>query len=193
MVDKLAVSPEQLKLMSFGPRREIIAALANDADLSPRDLALRLRRPVTGIYRHLNLLLEAGLVAQSAQRPGPKRPEALYALTFRVATADPTSQTQEGRVAVAEVAARYAAATARKFRRAVDVGEARVGVDDANARLQVSDLQLDRAGLVELNRLLTDFIVAARKLRRPAGEAQETVMMTIMIAPASGGRREPSA
>ena len=45
---RLVVSSAQLKLMSFGPRRAIIAALANDPDSSARELASRLHRPVTG-------------------------------------------------------------------------------------------------------------------------------------------------
>ena len=38
----LAVTPEQLRLMSFASRREIMAVLANDAGQSARELAVRL-------------------------------------------------------------------------------------------------------------------------------------------------------
>src|SRR5689334_18597607 len=108
---RLRVSPEQLKLMSFGPRREIIAALANDADLSARELAERIRRPVTGLYRHLSLLTKAGLVRESGQRAGPKRPEALYALSSATFSATEATATDEGRAALADAASRYAGAT----------------------------------------------------------------------------------
>ena len=183
MTERLLVTPEQLKLMSHGPRREIIAALANDSDLSARDLADRLKRPVTGLYRHLDLLVEAGLLQQTGLRPGHKRPEALYALTFKIFSSDEAAKTPEGRVAIAEVAARYASAASRKIHRAVEEQTARIGVEDANTRTYVCDLQLDTAGVVELHKLLNAFLVEARKLRVPAEAARETVSMTVLIAP----------
>ena len=183
VADRLSVSAEQLKLMSFGPRREIIAALANDADLSARDLAGRLKRPVTGLYRHIDLLVGAGLLQQTGMRSGSTRAEALYALTFRVFSANDAARTAEGRVAFAEAAARYASAASRKIRRAVVQGTARIGGDDDNARFQVTDLQLDRAGLIELHRLANAFVRDARKLRVSNDTAQETISLTILIAP----------
>lgn len=183
MPDRLSATPEQLKLMSFGPRRDIIAALANDPDLSARDLAGHLSRPVTGLYRHLNLLVDAGLIRETGQRPGPKRPEALYSLTAGVYSVDEAIQTQEGRLAVAEMAKRYASTASRRIRRAVETNAARMGVPEANARVRMSDLQLDRAGIIELNRLLDAFIAEARKLRVRKASAEETVSVTILIAP----------
>jgi hypothetical protein len=184
---KLDVTPAQLRLMSFGPRQEIIAVLANDPDLSARDLAVRLNRPVTGVYRHLDLLLAGGLIRQSGQRAGAKRPEALFALTSPVFSADPKTMSRDGHLAVAEAAVRYAAAAGRKFRRAVEEDVARLDGEGANTRLQATDLQLDATGLAEFNRLLSAFVVAARKLRVPADAAQEMVRMTILVAPTTGG------
>jgi len=182
---RLAVSPEQLKTMSFGPRREIIAALANDPDLSARDLAQRLKRPVTGLYRHLELLLDANLIRQSGERAGPKRPEALYALTFDRYSAREAADTDEGRAAIVQAASRYSAATLRKFQRAIENGTARFNTDDANATYNVVDLQLDRAGLVEFHRLMRNFVVAARKLRQRGRQGLETISLTILVAPES--------
>ena len=147
MSDTLDVSPDQLRLMSYGPRNEIVAALANNPDLSARDLAERLRRPVTGLYRHLELLTEAGLLRRSGQRPGPKRPQALYSLAFRIFSSNAAAQTPEGRKAFALAVARHASAASRRIRRGVEAGTARIGEEDANTRYQISDLQLDRAGL----------------------------------------------
>jgi predicted ArsR family transcriptional regulator len=180
---RLAVSPEQLKLMSFGPRREIIAALANDPDLSARDLALRLRRPVTGLYRHLDLLLAAGLIRQSGERAGPKRPESLYALSFATFSAELASTTEEGRAVMSQAAARYASATVRKLARAIATGAARFDAQDANIGFHNTDLQLDREGVVAFQKLLKTFIGEARKLRVRNKEGMETLAVTILIAP----------
>jgi DNA-binding transcriptional ArsR family regulator len=181
----LNVSPAQLRLMSFGPRREIIAALANDSNLSARELAARLSRPVTGLYRHLNLLLEAGLIRGAGQRLGQKRPETLFSLTFATFSAIEATQTPEGRAAMAQAAARYAAATTRKFARAIEAGAARFSGSETNTGFAVTDLQLDRAGLAKLHRLLRQFVVQARKLRVPEQEGVETVTVTILFAPDS--------
>jgi hypothetical protein len=181
---RLAVSTAQLKLMSYGPRREIIATLANDADLSARELAGRLHRPVTGLYRHLELLLAAGLIRQSGQRPTQKRPEALFALAYATFSSVEATRTPEGRVAIAEAASRYASATARKFKHAIEAGTARLETRDANAGFRVVDLQLDSAGVVQFQALMTEFIVKARKLRVRERAGAETVSMTILFAPA---------
>jgi predicted ArsR family transcriptional regulator len=180
---RLSVSPEQLRLMSFGPRREIVAALANDANLSARELGERLRRPVTGLYRHLSQLLSAGIIHESGQRPGMKRPEALYALSFATYSATEAAATDEGRAALAEVAGRYAAATTRKLSRAIASGAARFSGDEANAGYGNMDLQLDRAGLAEFHRLLGEFIVAARKLRVRGVAEAEVLSVVFVYAP----------
>jgi DNA-binding transcriptional ArsR family regulator len=180
----LKVSLEQLKLMSFGPRREIIAALANDANLSARELAARLRQPVTGLYRHLSVLVKAGLIRESGQRPGQKRPEALFSLAFATFSTIDATGTSEGRAALAQAASRYAAATTRKLNRAIDAGAARFR-HDANAGFNVMDLQLDLAGRAELRRLLGAFIASARKLRVTERDGVETVTVTILFAPDS--------
>ena len=183
MQPRLAVSPEQLKLMSFGPRREIIAALANDPDLSARDLAQRLRRPVTGLYRHLELLVAAGLIRQSGERPGAKRPETLYALSFATFSAELASTTEEGRAVMSQAAARYASATARKLARAIESGAARLNAEDANTGFHNMDLQLDRDGVVAFQKLLKGFIAEARKLRVREKDGMETLAVTILVAP----------
>jgi DNA-binding transcriptional ArsR family regulator len=183
LLPTLQVSAEQLKLMWFGPRREIIAALANEPDLSARDLAERLHRPVTGLYRHLDRLLEARLIRSAGERRGPSRPETLFALAFATFSTLEATETAEGRAAMAQAAARYAAATARKFTRAVADGSARLDTRDANAGFRVMDLQLDRAGVEQLHRLMIDFVVKARKLRVRQQAGLETISVTILYAP----------
>jgi hypothetical protein len=180
----LPLSIDQLRLVSFGPRRDIIAVLANDTDLSARDIAGRLHRKVTSLYRHLDLLLEAGLIRQSGSRPGPKRPEALYALAAATYQPAPDAlQTPEGQAAFSEAAARYAAAAARKLARAARTGAARPFAEDANLAFYNVDLQLDRAALVEFHRRLQAFLASARTLRVRGEAGLEQVTLTILIAP----------
>jgi predicted ArsR family transcriptional regulator len=179
----LAVTPEQLRLMSFASRREIMAVLANDAGQSARELAVRLRRPVTGLYRHLSALLHAGLIRQSGQRRGSKRPEALYSLAHRWFSATDAVATADGKAAFAEAGSRYAAATARKLKRAMASETVRLASTDANAGFTAMDLQLDRAGAVQLNALIADFAAKARKLRVRNRAGVETISLAVIFAP----------
>ena len=177
------LSVEQLKLISFGPRRDIIAVLANESDLSAREIAERLHRRVTALYRHLDALVESGLIRQSGSRPGSKRPQSLFALAAPLYSAQKATETAQGRAAYAQAATRYAAAASRKFSRAMRNGTARPFADDANVSLSNVDLQLDRASLVELHKLLRDFLTSARKLRVHGKDGLEPVTLTILIAP----------
>jgi predicted ArsR family transcriptional regulator len=180
----LTISAEQLRLMSYGPRRDIIALLANDPELSARDMAERLGRRVTSLYRHLDLLLDAGLIRQTGVRAGPKRPEALFALTSPLYQA-PTEAfaSAEEAAAYARAAARNASAAARRFERSLASGAARPFGADANVALNNVDLQFDHAGLVEFNKRLDDFLASARELRVRSDGAVERVTLTILVTP----------
>jgi predicted ArsR family transcriptional regulator len=177
------LSVEQLKLISFGPRRDIIAVLANETDLSAREIAERLGRRVTALYRHLDALVENGLIHQSGSRPGSKRPQTLFALAAPLYSARKATETAEGRAAYAQAATRYAAAASRKFSRAMQNGTARPSAEDANVTLANVDLQLDRVSLIELQTLLQDFLASARKLRVRGEAGLEPVTLTVLIAP----------
>jgi predicted ArsR family transcriptional regulator len=179
----LALSAGQLKLMSFGPRRDIIGILADEPDLSTREIADRLHRSPTALYRHMELLIEAGLVRQSSLRSGVKRPEAVFALTAHNLSAAEATGKAEGRAALAQAAKRYAAAASRRFSKALENGAARPNGQDANIALSHLDLQLDQAGLRELQRLLQDFLKSAAGLRDDSRRDQEKIAVTILVAP----------
>lgn len=180
----LALSAEQLKLMSFGPRRDIVRVLAEDPDLSTREIADRLHRSPTALYRHMELLTEVGLVRQSGLRSGVKRAEAVFALTaLHLSDAEATGNA-EGRAALAQAAKRYAAAASRRFSQALENGAARPSGQDANLALSHIDLQLDQAGLVEFQRLLQAFLKSAASLAGESRREQEQIAVTILVAPA---------
>jgi len=180
----LPLSADQLRLISFGPRRDIIAVLANDTNLSARDIAGRLGRRVTALYRHLDLLTEAGLIRQSGTRPGPKRPEAVFALAARsYLPSEAVYATPEGRSALGQAAARYASAAARRLSRAVESGAARPFTADANVAFYNTDLQLDRAGLVEFHKRLRAFLESVRDLRVPGDDGLDHITLTMMVTP----------
>jgi len=181
----LSLSLEQLRLISYGPRRDIIAVLANNPDLSAREIAARLGRKVTSLYRHLDLLADAGLILQSGSRPGARRAETLFALaapTYAV-TASTFDETSGARVAFGQAANRYASAASRRLSRAIDNGTARLGEGDGNVAVYNVDLQLDGAALIEFHKQLRAFVASARALRVRDGEQLEQITLTILAAP----------
>lgn len=83
----LVLSPAQADELVSPPRLEIVEALSALGRASVRDLAAHLGRSTGAVYHHLTALRRAGLVREVARRPGPRRPEAVFALaasTFAV-------------------------------------------------------------------------------------------------------------
>jgi DNA-binding transcriptional ArsR family regulator len=66
-------------LLSPG-RLEILEALGALDRASARDLAAHLGRSAGAVYHHVRALEAAGLIRSVARRPGPRRPEAIYAV-----------------------------------------------------------------------------------------------------------------
>jgi hypothetical protein len=185
----MPLSVEQLRLMSKGRPRDIIALLANETELSARDMARRLGRSYTSIYKPLDRLLHAGMIKQVGERAGPGRPpSALFALASPLYRPSPEAfSTPKGGDAYVRAARRDAAAASRRFERAVAGGVARAYNADANVGLHSADLPLDRASLIKFNEGLADFLAWARNLSARSDETAESVTLTILIAPTSTG------
>jgi DNA-binding Lrp family transcriptional regulator len=185
----MPLSAEQLRLMSKGRPREIIALLANETELSARDMARRLGRSRTSIYKPLDRLLDAGMIKQVGARAGPgSPPSALYALASPLYKPSPEAfSTQKGSDAYVRAAKRDASAASRRFESAVAGGVARAFNADANVGLHSADLLFDRASLVKFNEGLADFLAWARNLSARSDKTAEGVTLTILIAPTSTG------
>lgn len=75
----VALTPVQARALASPPRLEIVEAFGALGRASARELAAHLGRSPGAVYHHLRALEHAGVVREVALRPGPRRPEAVYA------------------------------------------------------------------------------------------------------------------
>ncbi len=73
------LTPAQARVLASPSRLEIVEAFDALGHASARELAAHLGRSPGAVYHHLRALEHAGMVREVARRPGPRRPEAVYA------------------------------------------------------------------------------------------------------------------
>jgi Helix-turn-helix domain len=101
-------------------RIELIGALQTHGPTSIRELARYMSRPADGLYHHVRLLLQAGVIRQTDERKTGRHQEAIYGLVApRIGAAlDPASGAgRQAAVRAGHAALRLAA---REFAAAVD-------------------------------------------------------------------------
>ena len=85
----------QVTALASPARLEIVEAMGVLGRVSARELAAHLGRSAGAVYHHVRTLEAAGLLEEVDRRPGPRRPENLYAVTAgRLAV--PAGQTASG-------------------------------------------------------------------------------------------------
>lgn len=80
-------SPEQLRLLESSVRQDILDAVDASGPMSVPELARELGRPADGLYYHVGLLVDGGLLRRVGTRETRRRDAALYGLpasTLRV-------------------------------------------------------------------------------------------------------------
>jgi DNA-binding transcriptional ArsR family regulator len=73
------LTPAQARALASPSRLEIVEAFGALGRASARELAAHLGRSPGAVYHHVRALEHAGIVREVARRPGPRRPEAVYA------------------------------------------------------------------------------------------------------------------
>ncbi len=139
----LVVDP---RLLASPVRAEMIGVLQTEGPLAVRELAAHLSRPPDGLYHHVRLLLEAGLLREKARRVSGKREEIVYALVAPRAAAGGASKPENraGLVAAAQTALRMAG---REFAAAIEgcpPGERRARPRLSRQRVWLSDEGLEK-------------------------------------------------
>lgn len=113
----------QLAALASPARREIVDLVRTRGPCTVADVAAGLGRKQTSVYYHVNHLVRVGLLVLAGERPGPARPEALYAaVAGDIRVEDPGAS----RTSTA-IAARSAGATLRRALREVEAGLRRKG------------------------------------------------------------------
>jgi hypothetical protein len=138
-------------------------------------------RPVTALYHHLKQLEEVGVLRIVAERPGTRRPEAVYALVAEYISSAEAVKTKPGMKSYGRAAARVADAGARAFAVAMTRGKPRFDGDQRNATVRYYLLRADRKKFAKLNRLLNELDAAATQ----SCEEGEEIQLTILLSPPS--------
>ncbi len=73
------LTPAQARALASPSRLEIVEAFGALGRASAREMAAHLGRSPGAVYHHIRALEHAGIVREVARRPGPRRPEAVYA------------------------------------------------------------------------------------------------------------------
>ena len=73
------LTPAQARALASPSRLEIVEAFGAIGRASARELAAHLGRSPGAVYHHVRALEHAGVIREVARRPGPRRPEAVYA------------------------------------------------------------------------------------------------------------------
>jgi DNA-binding transcriptional ArsR family regulator len=173
------LSQIQLENLTSPVRLAIVQRLEVDRQATARELARRMARPVTSIYHHLKQLEDVGVLRVVAERKGPRRPEAVYALVAEYLSSAEAVKTQRGRETYARSAVRVAEAGARAFSAAVKRRAARFDGQDRNAMVRFFALRADKRKLAALNALLETLEDAALE----SGEDGEEIRLTILLSP----------
>jgi DNA-binding transcriptional ArsR family regulator len=178
MPRKHLLNQTQLESLTSPIRLAIVQRLEVDKAATACELARRMGRPVTSLYHHLKQLEEIGVLRIAAQRKGPRRPEAVYAMVADHLSSAEAVKTPHGRKTYSRAALRVAEAGARAFAAAVAQGSPVFDGDRRNATVKYFVLRADKKKMARLNRLLNELEDALAHSCEDGDEIQVTVLMS---------------
>ena len=178
------LTPAQARALASPSRLEIVEAFGAIGRASARELAAHLGRSPGAVYHHIRALEHAGVVREVARRPGPRRPEAVYApAAGRLAVAaGPRLGDQQAAVRALKAVLRQAARDADgMFGRGVETLRGRFHGLQLSAALQPADVKRALALLGELEAVF-------RKANRTRSRAGDIFRWTSLFMPIGRSR-----
>lgn len=177
-------SPETWRLMVAPARLEILEGLRALSPCSLAELAELLDRPADALYRHIELLKQAGIVLDAGYRKSGRHIERLVDLTaddYQVGFDDATGKSEQA--ALNETVANYARALTRAVQRSAEAGELRLERGSRNLTIDYQLTWLDEDGFAKVRDLviqLRDLCEKGRRERR--GKLYATFAIAIPVA-----------
>jgi hypothetical protein len=165
-------------------RIELIGALQTHGPSSIGELAAHMSRPADGLYHHVRLLLQAGVIRQTEERKAGRHREAIYGLIApRIGAAiDPASEVgRQAAVRAAQAALRMAA---REFTTALlDCSTLETGKKFSGLRASRQKVWLTERALAQLQKSLQRierFLNRENKRRRGQLHVLTTVLSPVV-------------
>jgi predicted ArsR family transcriptional regulator len=178
MPKTLRLNQIQLESLTSPIRLAIVQRLEMDREATALELARRMGRPVTSLYHHLKQLETVGVLRVIAERKGPRRPVAVYAMVADQLSSAEVVKTQPGRKTYGRVATRVADAGSRAFSAALAHGLSRFEGEHRNAMVRYFVLRADQRKIAALNKLLNQLEDAATDSCEIGEEIQLTVLLS---------------
>jgi DNA-binding transcriptional ArsR family regulator len=151
-------TPLEIAAIGSPARGEVVNALGDLRKATASELSETLGRSRTGLYHHLRVLQEAGIVRVVETRTR-RRPEAVYALTATRIRIGPRARSRAGRTAARKAAETLLRAATRELGRALVSGNhkpSELYAIRAKARLQAAELNLVRKHVNSIERIVRD-------------------------------------
>ena len=183
----MELSAAQLRALASVARAEIVSALSHAAPLSARELAVRLGRPVSGLYHHIKALEQVGLLKAAGSRSSARRPEQLYALTAETLSSREAARSKQGRRALAATGRRFISAAARGFEAGLATREGRTEGAGRTAAVRRLRVCLGAADLAAFNAELDAWLARIQKRSRRLDGT--TIDITLILAPVRSNKR----
>lgn len=178
MPKKHFLSQAQLESLTSPIRLAIVQRLEIDREATARELARGMGRRVTSLYHHIKQLEEVGVLRVVAERKGPRRPEAVYAMVAEYLSSAEAVKTKAGRKTYGRAALRVAEASTRAFSAAMARGDAVFDGERRNAMVRFYLLRADKQKVARLNALLDELDDEAMRSCDDGEEIQLTILLT---------------
>jgi len=167
-------------------RIELIGALQTRGPSSIRELAAQMNRPADGLYHHVRLLLQAGVVRQTDERKRGRHEEAIYGLVAPRIGAAFDARSGAGRQAAVRAAQAALRMAAREFAAALDAcaesGAAKMsGLRASRQKVWLTDGALSQ--LVRRLQKIERFLIAQNRSRRGRLYVLTTVLSPVVKRP----------
>lgn len=162
-------TPDQWAAFCSGVRFEILSCLDGLGEASVAELAFSMDRSADGLYRHVKILLDAGLIHECEVRRVGRQSESVYRLAAEHPVVDVDARSAEGRERMHCVFRMVQREARRGFDAALEAELCRNAPDDRNTWVRCTQGWLDADDMGELGTLLDQLeaFFAARQTRRP--------------------------
>jgi predicted ArsR family transcriptional regulator len=174
-------NPNQVRVMSSPMRNAIHQVVNNQGKASIREIGEQLGREPASLYRHIDLLVEAGLLTEVGSRSTARRDAKLYSAERKFFAYDPGDQ--EMTDALCEFTKISMRRAASNVSRSLQSGEAKTRGDNLKRDTYVGTIMgwLSPDDLAEINEHLNAIIdLYADKAKKPG---TELISITLAMSP----------